>query len=299
MSISWPRRHPVFSDPALTPFAPAAQQAVPGGRVLKVLRHVPGRRVTSLVESGGHRLVVKVHSRPVAATAGEQLRILAQAGLAGVTPYPRAVEADGHVAALTFHPGTLLHELDDRQLLGACVRVGAALRRLHDCRATITRRWTAEDELTRAGTGAAELTGAALDELRERAADLPEQDEVVSHRHCRPGHLVVDGGGSVRLVDLDAVALAPRGLDVGNLLAHLHRDGLRGVRRPAVAAAAGDAFMLGYGRAPGLDPETIGWWRSVALLRLAGLAQLRRQDGVERDLLLGAAGGRAPLATPA
>jgi hypothetical protein len=301
VSSPWPRRHPVFTDQALSPFASAAQAAVPQGRVLKVLRHVPGRRVTSLVEAGGHRLVVKVHAHPVAGAAAEQLRILAQAGLAGVTPYPRAIEADGHVAALTFHPGTLLHELDDRQLLGACVRVGAALRRLHDCRAAISRRWTEQDELDRAGARSVEPTGPALEELRERSADLPEQDLVVSHRHCRPGHLVVDGGGSVRLVDLDAVALAPRGLDVGNLLAHLHRDGLRGVRRPAVAAAAGDAFLLGYGRAAGLEPETVGWWRSVALLRLAGLAQLRRQDGVERDLLIDAAAGRAPqpLATPA
>jgi hypothetical protein len=301
MSERWPRRHPVFSDAALRPFAPAAEAAVPEGRVLKVLRHVPGHRVTSLVEAGGHRLVVKVHARPVAGSAGEQLRILARAGLAGVTPYPRAVEADGHVAALTFHPGTLLHELDDRQLLGACVRVGAALRRLHDCRAAISRHWTADDELARTRAGAVDDVVPAVEALRERAEDLPEQDHVVAHRHCRPGHLVVDGGGSVRLVDLDAVAVAPRGLDVGNLLAHLHRDGLRGVRRPAVAAAAGDAFLLGYGQAPGLDPHTVGWWRSVALLRLARLAQQRRQDGLERDLLLRAATGSPglPLALPA
>lgn len=299
LSASWPRRHPIFTDGALSPFAPAAEAAVPGGRVVKVLRHVPGRRVTSLVEAAGHRLVVKVHARPVAAAAGDQLRILAQAGLSGVTPYPRAVVADGHVAALTYHPGTMLHELEDRQLLGACVRVGAALRRLHDCRAALSRRWTVEDELARTAAAVA-APGAALDALRERAEALPDQDLVVAHRHCRPGHLLVDGGGSVRLVDLDDVAVAPRGLDVGNLLAHLHRDGLRGVRRPAVAAAAGDAFLLGYGRAAGLDPSSLAWWRSVALVRLAGLAQHRRQDAVERELLLDAATVEVPvLALPA
>jgi aminoglycoside phosphotransferase (APT) family kinase protein len=298
----WPRHHPVFQDPALSPFATAAEQAVPAGRVVKVLRHVPGHRVTSLVESSGHRLLVKIHSRPVAADTDQHLRTLARAGVAGLAPYPRAVTADGHVATLSYHPGTLLHDLVDRQLLGACVRVGATLRRLHDCTATIGRRWTAVDELARTERCAVPSAGPGLAVLRDRATQA-DADYVVSHRHFRPGHLVVDRGGSVRLLDFGSVAFAPRGLDLGNLLAHLHRDGLRGVRRPAVAAAAADAFLLGYGPAPELDRDTLDWWTSLSLLRLAGLAEHRRADVLERDLLIGAATGAGPrlqrLATPA
>ena len=287
----WPLRHPVFADPALSPYAAAAQAAAPDGRVLKVLRHVPGHRVTSLVEVAGHRLVVKVHARPVATGTDEFLRMLARAGLGDVAPYPRAVDAGGHVAALTFHPGTLLHELDDRHLVGACVRVGATLRKLHDCRAAIGRRWTDADEIGRAQVGSGPDLDAAVAAHAGRGAGLPEPEYVVSHRHCRPGHLVVDGGGSVRLVDFGAVSLAPRGLDLGNLLAHLHRDGLRGVRRPAVVWAAADAFLLGYGPGSGLDQRTVSWWTSLSLLRLAGLAQLRRRDRVEANLLLAAVAG--------
>jgi hypothetical protein len=61
--------------------------------------------------------------------------------------------------------------------------------------------------------------------------------------------------------------MAPAGLDVGNFLAHLSREDARGTCSAEDAEHAARAFLRGYGR----NPRDLGWWRAVALARLAQL----------------------------
>ena len=63
----------------------------------------------------------------------------------------------------------------------------------------------------------------------------------------------------------------PAGLDVGNFVAHLHREAVIGARTDDVAEAAVERFLAGYGPAP----VDVAAWEALARLRLAGLATSR------------------------
>ena len=78
--------------------------------------------------------------------------------------------------------------------------------------------------------------------------------------------------------------MAPRGLDVGNLLAHLTREAVVGRRRASVVGAAREAFLSNYDW-----PETaaaLASWEILSLVRLAGLAETRHGSPLERDALV-------------
>ena len=89
-------------------------------------------------------------------------------------------------------------------------------------------------------------------------------------------------GEAVGFIDLDDCALAPPGLDVGNMVAHLRREALVGRRRDEVAARAVSAFLEAYGAAP---PD-LSTWVVLALARLAGLAETHHGSRTERNALL-------------
>ena len=58
--------HPLLTDAALRPFQEAATDLAGGSRIVGVLRHLPGRRVTTLLEreTDGQRTVLKVFASP-------------------------------------------------------------------------------------------------------------------------------------------------------------------------------------------------------------------------------------------
>jgi len=92
---------------------------------------------------------------------------------------------------------------------------------------------------------------------------------------------VVSTDDGVRFIDLDDSAMAPRALDMGNFLAHLHMEAFLGRRAKAAATGAVDSFVSGYGS----EPPALRSWTQLALARLAALAETRHKS-VERASVL-------------
>ncbi|MBT9257921.1 glycosyltransferase [Phycicoccus sp. MAQZ13P-2] len=253
-----------------------------GLRLGRVLRRVAGRRATFAARrADGEAVVVKAFASPRARGNARRLAALADAGLSDVVPTALATSDDGCVGVVSFRPGTVMEDLSDDAWLDACAATGGVLRRLHDSGAALDRRWTSADEcaqlLRRAPAGCRDVAAA------EAAAAPPDGTLVPSHRDLHPRQVVaVDGASGVCLIDLDDAALAPRGLDVGNMVAHLRREVVVGRRGLEVGEAAVDAFLGGYGDAPA---DLLAWER-LALARLAGLAESRHGSPQERDALL-------------
>ncbi len=254
---------------------------LPAGLLLtSVLRQVPGRRVTCSATLGGQSVVVKAFGSPRARGNHRRLQALHAAGLGDLVPEPLAVSTDGRVGVLSFTAGRVLDTVEDHLFVNGAGLTGAALRRLHGSRAGLDRAWTHGDELT-------QLLRQAPSETRawcERVARLPVADgqAVPAHRDLHPRQVVITDAGLARFIDLDDLARAPRGLDVGNFLAHLQREAVIGRRSPAVAAAAADAFVEAYGP----QPADVATWQALALVRLAGLAHTRHGSPAERDAVI-------------
>ncbi|MGG5258219.1 glycosyltransferase [Phycicoccus avicenniae] len=263
-----------------------------GLRFGPALRRVAGRRVTFSANRFDEDVVVKAFSSPRARGNARRLVAFEQAGLADVVPTSLGTSSDGCVGVVSFRAGTVMEDLDDEAFVTAARDTGRVLARLHDSGAALDRRWTAADEcdqlVRRAPDG---CRAVAAEEASRRPAD---GDLVPAHRDLHPRQVVRPAvGEGVCLIDLDDTALAPRGLDVGNMVAHLRREAVVGRRSPAVAGAAVDAFLEGYGRVP----EDLVAWERLALARLAGLAESRHGRPEERDALLRLLAGR-PVPAP-
>jgi Ser/Thr protein kinase RdoA (MazF antagonist) len=98
---------------------------------------------------------------------------------------------------------------------------------------------------------------------------------------------VLDKAANPRWIDLDDSAMAPRALDLGNMLAHLRQETLRDARTAAVIVAAEHAFLRGYGPTPDVSSGVLRQWQAAASLRLAGLAATRHAEPELHDRLLG------------
>jgi hypothetical protein len=162
-------------------------------------------------------------------------------------------------------------------------RAGLALRRLHDCGAVLDRVWTVDDEIDTLCRRATEATRPFVDALLDSLDDLDDKPAVPAHRDCHPRQLVASGN-AVFWIDLDECSMAPAGLDVGNMAAHLTREGVLGRRSRAVASEARDRFIAGYGWERSADG--LARWELLSLARLAGLAESRHGSPADRDALL-------------
>lgn len=295
--MPWPADHPLRTDAGLAPHAAGAAQLCPGAVALRTLRHVAGRRVTTLVRLDGgdggdgrdgldgETAVLKVFANPRARGNHRRLCRLEAAGLGDIVPRSLGCDPSGHVGLVSYQEGEILDTLPDDAFVRAAGLGGVALRRLHHSGAMFDRTWTRDDELDllRKRTPASmQHVLAGLDLAGDADLDGPL---VSAHRDCHPRQLVATPTGSVAWIDLDDAAMAPAVLDVGNLVAHLTRESVLGRRSLAVTAEAQAAFLAGY-RWPAERCPVLARWVQLSLLRLAGLAETRHQAPAERDALL-------------
>lgn len=276
--MRWPADHPVLTDPALAPWASGADRVCPDAEVVRVLRHVPGRRVATLVRSREGQAVLKVYASSRARGGHRRLTALAESSAGGHVPRPLA-HRKGHVALIEYVEGTPLDVLDDEAFVEGSRLAGEALLRLHRSGAVLGRAWTFEDEVRQLRETSGPATRDLVDEAIERWRPA-EEDAVPSHRDCYPAQTVL-ARGTVRFIDLDDAAMSPPSLDVGNFLAHVRRDGAIGRRPRRVAASAERAFVQGYGG----PTKALDAWEALALARLAALAETRHRDRAQMQAL--------------
>jgi len=295
----WPADHPLLTDVALRPFEPAAAELADGSTVVRVLRHLDRRRVATLIErdSDGALAVLKVFASPRARGNDRRLWMLAASSAASIVPASLGVDPQGHAHLVSYHPGQELVLLADDDFAASCGQVGVALRRLHDCGTVLDRSWGWPQETAQLERQALPSTRPAVDQLLADAAHVDGADWVCAHRDCHPGQVIVEPTGDVRWIDLDDCAMAPRSLDVGNMVAHLRRENLRGARGVEAAEAAERQFLIGYQAASVVALAELDRWIDVAMLRLAALAAARHRDWPLHDALLLARQWESPLAS--
>ncbi len=281
--MKWPSDHPAVTDPALAAVAGGIDELCPNATVVGVLRHVVDRRVTTLVSTSDDQAILKIFASPRARGNDRRLQMLVQAGVGDLVPTPLGHDSSGHAGLVSFRPGVILESTTDEQFVAACARAGIALRRLHDCPAMLDRDWTMQDE-TRQLLRRTPASLFSLVETLVSAIPLTYDALVPSHRDCHPRQLIVSTT-SVAWIDLDDCSMAPSGLDVGNMLAHLTRESILGHRTAEVIAWARLGFLLSYGWPAALWRDLAGW-ECLSLARLAGLAETRFNSPSEREALV-------------
>jgi hypothetical protein len=284
--VPFPADHPALLDPALAEWAAGLEDAAPGGVPGQVLRHLPGRRIAVLTELDGQTVVVKVFASPRARGNARRLLALAATPVAGIVPGVVGCDHEGHVLAVTYRDGVIPDHLPDAEYSGHFAAVGRALRRLHDSGAELDRSWGRDEEVAQLVRRHVPTTAELVRHLEVATHWLRAAPTVPSHRDFHPRQVVVTTEGGIALIDLDDAAMAPRGLDVGNMIGHLVRERVTGRRPASVTEAATAAFLDGYGSSEDLDAATLQAWTTLSLVRLAALAETRHQDPAQRDALV-------------
>jgi Ser/Thr protein kinase RdoA (MazF antagonist) len=289
--MQWPADHPAVTDPALARWAGDADRLCPEADAVEVLRYLPGRRVTTLVRTEQGLAVLKLFATSRARGGHRRLIALAASPAAPFVPRPLG-HRKGHVALVEFIPGTPMDRIEGGGFTEASRAAGWTLRRIHDSGAKLDREWDVGAEVDQLRRTA----GVATAPVVERAISrwLPPEDgaPVPSHRDCHPAQAVV-GAAGVRFIDLDDSAMAPRGLDVGNFVAHLRMDDVLGRRTGEDVGAAIEAFLTGYG----FEPSGTWAWASLSLARLAALAESRHGSAEQARRLAEELEGPWPTAT--
>jgi Ser/Thr protein kinase RdoA (MazF antagonist) len=169
----------------------------------------------------------------------------------------------------------MFDQTPDDRFADAAFQVGVSLRQLHESSVELDRSWTIREELAlldRRRTPTVQRLVMSMGGMEKLADMLADEPLVTAHRDCHPRQAVISHGAA-RWIDLDDCAMAPAGLDVGNMIAHLRREAAIGLRDQPVADAAVAAFCRGYGPLP----STTGIWEGLSLVRLCGLAETRHQ----------------------
>ena len=279
--MQWPVDHPAVTDELLAPLAGGVDELCPEGSVQLVLRHLPGRRVASLVTSPAGPQVVKVFASPRARGNARRLAMLSDGPAAALLPANGGADSTGHVSMMQYVPGVVFDQLDDDEFVGRAEQVGAGLALLHSGTMVLDRSWTLTREIEQLQRRATDATRAWADAIVARCDHLFDEPYVTAHRDCHPRQVVFDAK-RMWWIDLDDVCMAPAALDVGNMIAHLRRDGALGRRDMVATAQAIDAFSAGYGNVPG----DVDAWECLALARLAALAESRHGSTVDRDIII-------------
>ncbi len=279
--MRWPADHPALADPALAVWSAGADELCPDADVVRILRHLPGRRVASLVRLRGGEAILKVYSSPRARGNYRRLRAFERSGVGDLLPRPYGADLKGHVLLLEFVIGMPLDTLDPVLLNPAARAAGETLRRIHECGAALDREWTVDREIEQLRRTAGPQTRLRVEEAIRLFRPGAGGGLVPSHRDCYPAQAVL-GEEGIRWIDLDDAAMAPSGLDVGNFLAHMTREVVVGRWLPATLSESRRAFLAGYAE----EPPDLERWERLSLARLAALAETRhRSEGEMRRLL--------------
>ncbi len=274
-------QHPAWSDPGLPDWSGAAAAMCPGAKVVKILRHLPGRRATAQIITPSGPAILKAFANPRARGNDRRLRVLATTNAAAIVPTPLAVDATGHIGLIEFLPGQPLTDLAPAQLPAAAEAAGRALAALHHCGAILDRAWEIDQETTQLQRTAGPRTAHAINDLL-RADPAPTPEPLLpAHRDCHPAQAIVGPDGQVRWADLDDAAMAPASLDLGNFLGHITRQELLGIWPPQLAATVRNSFLNGYGPPPPAVPA----WERLTLARLLALADTRHDNQTEMQQL--------------
>jgi len=244
------------------------------------LRYKPERRfVGRLASGGGPDLLLKVHSPAgfeggLRGALGWRVRApLAVPPLVGVLP-------EHNLLAFEWVAGRPLSEaiVSGEASLPELERVGEALARLHGSppAAILPRGALAEAHHVRAVAAVLAFVAPAQAarvqhlgrEIAGRLAARPSPGRPV-HGDFHAGQVVL-AGATAAVLDFDKAALADPAADLGSFLAYLEREVCTGRLAAERAAALGEGFLAGYGRAGTRPAEgPLALHLAAALLRMA------------------------------
>lgn len=248
---------------------------------LRTLRYKPERRyVGQLLTDGGPWAVAKVYSDPRFATAAANAKHVRSQGRLQIAR--RIASSDrGRMLLLEWLDGRLLAEAIGAPGFapGDLAAVGEALAELHGQRPRVLRPLAPEDgakAFFAIARGLAVLCpplARQADRLALRLAEsLACEPAGIStvHGDFYAKQVLLAGDETVAILDLDQAACGDPAADLGNFLAHLEADALRGTLDPRRIAPLADALLAGYGAARQQPtPSRVGVCTAAALFRLA------------------------------
>jgi aminoglycoside phosphotransferase (APT) family kinase protein len=246
---------------------------------LQTLRYRPERRyVARLCGSGAACAVARAYAEPIDQATHPSARVWRSSGNLRL-PRPLGCSSRRRVLVLEWLTGDLLREwMTTPQFSASSVAaVGAALAELHG-RSSIGLRRRVPVESVRALAELAAWLGFLCPELAARAqtlartlADAMDSDgqaAVTTHGDFHAGQVLLDGD-SVGLLDLDEAVCADRAADLGNFLAHLEGDFVRGRLVRARMESIHGALLEGYRASATHTVDTrIAWHYAAGLFRL-------------------------------
>lgn len=241
------------------------------------LVYKPERRfVARLDVAGTPRAVLKFHTASGYSAALRACTIETRAPL----HMARVLGHDERSAALAYawlDGRLLLDALTDSRLdRSALERVGAALASLHAQPPGALPRWTIDHDvhaLLAAADAVAHVSPLLADRAfrlaRQIAADLARMPagSALIHGDFYAKQVLLNGD-AVALIDFDEAARGDPAIDLGNFVAHLERDVLRGVLTPQRRDEARDALLDGYVTHRRSLPDSINLRVAASLLLL-------------------------------
>ncbi len=246
---------------------------------LHPLRYKPERRWVALLRgAAGGLAILKTH------TDGGYRQ--ARPGASGLTPngvlrIAQRIGKTDRYRCLVYEwlGGRVVSEAlaDDAFDPGMLAQVGAAAAALHHCDRTGFRARERDAEalmLAGVADGIAEIAPALAERARRLAGALAAQ-LAAAPAIDRPIHgdfyakQVLAQGDGVALLDFDEASRGDPAADIGNFIAHLERDALRGSIPPSRLDPARSALLGGYAAAVGRDCERVELYTSIGLMRIA------------------------------
>jgi aminoglycoside/choline kinase family phosphotransferase len=262
-----------------------------------VVRYIPEHRAVlrceaeSQPQSSDAAIYLRVYPSQRSATAMHSIMcdllgwLGSQANL-GI-PKPLASDPDQNILLLESLPGVGLKSvLGTAHACEALERTAEALAVLHGYKDSKLPRWTVADHLAKARR-AIHLLAKFSPELRKQIEEIghalhaqaPRDQDCAAgfvHGDFHYGQVLIDPT-KVGILDFDQAHTGPVVADLGNLLAHLRFQHIKG-RQPEDASLT-EAFLEAYARATQkpLAPEVVSWWTALALLRKS-VKPIRRPD---------------------
>jgi aminoglycoside/choline kinase family phosphotransferase len=263
-----------------------------------VVRYLPEHRavlrceVESQPQSSDAAIYLRVHPSQRSAMAMHSIMcdLLGWLGTQADLGIPKSLasDRDQNIQLLDSLPGVNLKSvLGTAHACEALERTAEALAVLHGYKDSKLPRWTVAYQLTKARR-AMHLLAKFLPELRKQIEEIghalhaqaPRDQDCASgfvHGDFHYGQVLIHPT-KVGILDFDRAHTGAVVADLGNLLAHLRYQHIKG--RQSEDTSLTEAFLEAYARAtqkPLAPPEVISWWTALALLRRSD-KPIRRLD---------------------